>query len=107
MKLSASVCKCTYRHVFVCAHVYIHAYKLVNHRTVFIYILCSVFLLAKTVWERAQNMNKNVLLLVLHSLKKKKKITKVFLPNLFCFHFILHLSSEKMTTTVMVCTVNV
>lgn len=59
MKLSASVCKCTYRHVFVCAHVYLHAYKLVNHRTVFIYILCSVFLLAKTVWERAQNMNKN------------------------------------------------
>lgn len=57
--LSASVCKCTYRHVFVHAHVYIHAYKLVNHRTVFIYILCSVVLLAKTVWERAQNMNKN------------------------------------------------
>lgn len=55
----ASVCKCTCRHMFLHADVYIYAYKLVNHSTIFIYILCSVFLVAKTVWERAQNITKN------------------------------------------------
>lgn len=53
------VLECVNTPTDIYSHLYIHPYKMVNHRTLFKYILCSVIPIAKTVWEGAQNIPNN------------------------------------------------